>query len=222
MIASTAHYPKKRYKLKKPVEEIYSQLVKEKTAKEKIKKEIAEKIKKEYEFTIYTDGGYNKEHSVGSWSYIIKVKHGKKHFKLNKGGGTLITRYNLPILMELKAVIAAIEYITNIDRIAKLNYRIKKITVISDNRQVINSKLQYQKYKENDWRLLRTNNEMIDLLKDTWEAMNEINEKYDINYQWTRGHDGNSFNEQCDKAFRARIKTSIIERKIFAYNNTQL
>jgi ribonuclease HI len=214
IISSKAHYPKKRYRLKTLKEKRYDNLPKGIP----IMPAASNGEKKEYEFNIYTDGGYNQDHNIGSWSYMIKVKYGKKHFKFYKGGGTLFIRYNLPILMELKAVLEAIRYITDERSIGKYNYTIKKITIYSDSKQIINSRLQYEKYKTNDWKLLGSNNEMIRILREAWDEINEINDKYNIFYQWIPSHAGHQFNEYCDKACRSRIKNEIVTRNIIAHN----
>jgi ribonuclease HI len=223
IISSKAHYPKKRYRLKTPKEKQYESLPKDSSSPQPpLHPPVIVDEKKEYEFHIYTDGGFNQDHNIGSWSYMIKVKHGKKHFKLYKGGGTLFIHYHLPILMELKAVLEAIKYIASKKNSNRHNYTIKKITVYSDNKQVINSRLQYAKYKENDWKLLGSNNEMIEVLKKAWDEINEANEKYDVIYQWIPSHTGHPFNEYCDKACRSRIRNEIITRSIIAHNNFKL
>jgi ribonuclease HI len=218
VIISEVKYPKKRYKLKMPVTEIYEKLIKEKNNRDT---SISKKTR-EYDFIIYTDGGIKPACNIGSWSYLIKAKINKTHFKFYKGGGTLAVNSFSPILMELKAVIDAVHYVTNVKNIKMHNYSIRSITVYSDNRQVINSRKQYEKYINNDWRLLRSNNKMFQILKEQWEKINDLNERYNINYKWVEAHSGNISNEYCDKACTARIYSKIREKSIIEYNNQKL
>jgi ribonuclease HI len=224
IIVSEVKFPKKKYHLKKPKEVILRDLGilgnHSRIINGVKNKEDRAHIPKEYEFTIYSDGGYNNTFNVGSWSYYIKVKHGKTHFKLHKASGVIEIVNRLPILMELTAVIMAIKYIESNKE--KFNYSIKSVTVYSDNRQVVNSNEKYKIYESNDWFYIRTGCEMSSQLKEAWKELYRLNNLFDVKYVWVRGHSGNLGNERCDEVCTTRLNQNIKVKKIIAYNNKLL
>jgi ribonuclease HI len=210
IISSDVKYPKKRYRLKQPIDEIYNKLIKDKITE---RNENVNKTRN-YTFNIYTDGGFNNVYNIGAWSYIIKVKHDRSHFKFHKGGGTLGLNHRSSILMELTAVIDAINFIVDEKNVVRYNYAIENIVVYSDNLQVVNSRIQYKKYETNDWKFLTNERDMYENLKEAWKSIHNLNEKYNISYKWVKGHSGNVSNEYCDKACRSRIKNRIVADRI--------
>jgi ribonuclease HI len=229
IISSKAVFPKKakKYALKRSKEEIEKEatiLEREARLKTFQRKNIPKEKKeiKEYDFIIYTDGGYNQTYRVGSWSYFIKAKYGKKHFLFNKCSGVIEIPNKLPVLMELTAVIKAVQFIASKNHKKKVGYIIKSITVYSDNRQVIRNKEFFDLYKENNWFYLRKNYEMIEQLKTSWNELHDLNEMFEINYVWVRGHSGNLGNERCDEICTTRINQSIRVKRIIKYNSELL
>jgi ribonuclease HI len=210
MIESDRKYPEKhkKYKLKIPKEEF----------KELLKNNF-DKIVEEYDFLIYTDGGYNASYDVGSWSYLIKVKHNKKRFKFHKESGVYNYTEYLPIFMELTAVIEAIKYVTNKTLQEKLCYKINSITIYTDCRQIIYSKELCEKYEENNWKYIFTEFDMHEKLKKAWQKLNTYNDNLNIQYVWIKGHNGNISNEYVDKVCTSRIKERLHQEKIFRFNN---
>jgi ribonuclease HI len=217
---------KKKYVLKKPREDIIREVNFEERQKRvaltkvKAKRAIVKAIKP-YDFVIYTDGGFSNRYNIGSWSYLIKAKYGKAHFKLNSASGSMGSDEKLPILMEIKAVIIAVNYIVERSKRKPLE-SIKSITVMSDNKQVVRSNELYERYKENGWFYIKKNYEMVEKLKKAWEELHKLNEKYNIQYQWVKGHSGNVGNEHCNTACSRRIGKSIRTKKIIRYNNQTL
>jgi ribonuclease HI len=227
IIASKPIFPRKKYCLKKPREEIIAeQKVKDihqritfgKTNQLKKKEVKTPPEIKSYEFNVYTDGGYSNIYRVGSWSYFIKVKDGKKHFTFDKGAGSEDVHDRLPILMELIAVIRAIQSIVSKNNMARYGYTIKSITIHSDNRQVVNSNVMVKHYEENDWFYLRKGYEMTDQLKNAWKELYALNKAYNVKYVWVRGHSGNLGNERCNKVCSTRLGQKIKVKRIIKYN----
>jgi ribonuclease HI len=210
---------KRRYRLKIPPEDLKEKIenIIKKSPPEVI--ESASSLLKEYDFIIYTDGGFNYKNKIGSWSYLIKVKYNKKKFKLYKGNGIMSFKYNTPVLTELKAVIEAINFITSDKSKERYKYTISSICVCSDNRQVVFSRDMYKKYIENNWVFVKSETHVTDELKEMWIEINKLNEKYDIRYKWIKGHNGNINNEYVDKVCTSRIKERLFQERIFRYNN---
>jgi ribonuclease HI len=219
IISSEAVYPRKRYVLKKSKEEIIREInILENHRRIMSKKNVPKKKEevKEYEFIVYTDGGHSGTYRIGSWSYFIKAKHDKKRFLFHKASGAN-TANMLPILMELTAVIKALQYIK--EKQKDLSYAVKSVAVYSDNRQVVNSDKMFNLYAQNDWFYLRKGVEMDARLKDAWMEIHGLNESLDIKYTWVRGHSGVPGNERCDEACTTRLKQSIRVKKIIRHND---
>jgi ribonuclease HI len=215
IIASKVIFPvqRKKYALKKPKEEILKEIeIKERMKRIALQTSRGKKSLKELkdcEFIIYTDGGYNTEYNIGSWSYLIKLRRNKVRFKIKKETGIIESdKPQLPIFMEINAVIMAINYLMKRSGDYPLE-RIKRITVMSDSRQVVNSNKLYEQYRENGWFYLRKNQAMTEDLKEAWETLHTLNMEYNIHYLWVKGHSGILGNERCDQACSTRIVQTI-------------
>jgi ribonuclease HI len=216
IIASKAKYPKKRYRLKYPKEIMLGMLVKEIF---KTKEEVGLKL---YDFIIYTDGGFNVQRKIGSWSYLIKVKYNKKRFKLHKASGVTTLPFSSSILMELTAVIEAIKFIKEDKTQEKFGFRVNTITVYSDNRQVVYSRSMFKKYIDNNWYFLQSEGAVSEKLKEAWIELNELNNEFNITYKWIKAHNGNVGNEYVNQVCYSRIREQVHTEKIIEYNTRPL
>ena len=126
----------------------------------------------DYDFIVYTDGGYSQKANVGAFAYVIcdgrcnEIKRGAwraEHETNNR--------------MELKAIIAALHHIpaTNVS-----------VLVRSDS--------QYALYTLNKSWSRRTNTDLFPI-HDKIVAEKNLN----VTYEWVKGHSGNKFNEICDQ-----------------------
>ncbi|MGK7902776.1 MAG: ribonuclease HI [Hormoscilla sp.] len=55
-------------------------------------------------------------------------------------------------------------------------------------------------WKRNGWKT--TNKKPVKNI-DLWQKIDTCCEKHDINWNWIKGHNGNHFNEECDRLARA-------------------
>lgn len=120
-------------------------------------------------YEIYTDGAYSLSRNQGGWAFVI-IKDG---VKVDYGfSGVKNTTNNR---MEILAVIEGIIY-------AKEN-NIESFTIWSDSMYVIGTmSLNWKRNKNND----------------LWEKLDILVKDCNINWQHTKGHVGNKYNELCD------------------------
>lgn len=119
---------------------------------------------------IYTDGSYAASRNQGGWAFIV-VQNNEVIYK--EYDGLLNTTNNR---MEIMGMLKALEYIKSND----LQLPIK---IYTDSMYVIGTLTLNWKMKKN-----------IDL----WQILLPLVNK-DIEYLHVKGHDGNKFNEECDK-----------------------
>lgn len=119
---------------------------------------------------IYTDGAYSSSRNQGGWAFIV-VQDNKVIHKDYEG--LLNTTNNR---MEIMGMLKALEWV-------KQNSIPLPIKIYTDSMYVIGTLTLNWKMKKN-----------IDL----WEILIPLVNK-DIEYLHVKGHDGNKFNEECDK-----------------------
>ena len=122
------------------------------------------------ETVIYTDGAYSSSRNQGGWAFIV-VKDNKIIYK--EYDGLLNTTNNR---MEIMGMLKALEWINK-------NSIPLPIKIYTDSMYVIGTLTLNWKMKKN-----------IDL----WQILIPLVNK-DIEYLHVKGHDGNKFNEECDK-----------------------
>lgn len=121
-------------------------------------------------YTIITDGAYSSKRNQGGIAFIILDKFGDEVGRFSKA-----YRNTTNNRMELLSVIRGLEAIT----------KPSNIKVISDSEWVISCASKGWKRKKN---------------LDLWERYEEAKKKHlSIIFEWTKGHAGNKYNEECDK-----------------------
>mgnify|MGYP005728798115 FL=1 len=128
---------------------------------------------------IYTDGACKGNPGPGGWGVLILLENEQ----IELSGGSKETTNNQ---MELTAVIKA------------LNFFEKKIKVdlYTDSKYVMDGITDYiKKWKINGW---QTANKKPVKNMNLWKILDELNNLHDINWNWVKGHSGNSENEKAD------------------------
>lgn len=129
-------------------------------------------------YTIYTDGACSGNPGPGGWAAILVSSEGITEIS----GGELQTTNNR---MELIAVIEGL-------RKAPSGSQIK---LISDSSYVVNGASDWMKnWKARGWR--RKDGELLNA--DLWQAIDREVAKHSVQWEWVKGHAGNSFNERAD------------------------
>ena len=122
------------------------------------------------ETVIYTDGAYSSSRNQGGWAFVV-VQNNEVIYK--EYDGLINTTNNR---MEIMGMLKALEWINK-------NSIPLPIKIYTDSMYVIGTLTLNWKMKKN-----------IDL----WEILIPLVNK-DIEYLHVKGHDGNKFNEECDK-----------------------
>ena len=122
------------------------------------------------ETVIYTDGAYSSSRNQGGWAFVV-VKDNEIIYK--EYDGLINTTNNR---MEIMGMLKALEWINK-------NSIPLPIKIYTDSMYVIGTLTLNWKMKKN-----------IDLWKILIPLVNK-----DIEYLHVKGHDGNKFNEECDK-----------------------
>lgn len=122
------------------------------------------------ETVIYTDGAYSSSRNQGGWAFVV-VQNNEVIYK--EYDGLINTTNNR---MEIIGMLKALEWINK-------NSIPLPIKIYTDSMYVIGTLTLNWKMKKN-----------IDL----WQILIPLVNK-DIEYLHVKGHDGNKFNEECDK-----------------------
>ena len=134
-------------------------------------------------YIIYTDGACLGNPGTGGWAAIIIEPNGEREIV----GCEKSTTNNR---MELKAVIEALKEI-------EVN---SKISLFSDSKYVIDGITKWIKnWKMNDWKT--TNKKEIKNL-DLWMDLDKLTSKFQITWNWVKGHSTNEYNNRVDRLAR--------------------
>lgn len=157
---------------------------------------------KKIKYDIYTDGACsnngNYEDSyggIGGWSYI--VTNGTKELS-SSSGGELETTNNR---MELTAIIKALSFIK---KEVEKSSKDCSVRIFSDSAYCVNAinKRWIKKWLINGW---KTSKGTDVLNKDLWLKLNELDKQVDFQIIHIKGHNGNEFNEKCDKLAKNEV-----------------
>ena len=130
---------------------------------------------------IYTDGACSGNPGPGGWASVIIID-GKEEQRLS--GGDPSTTNNR---MEIMAVINALNALKG-PHIVEL-YTDSRYVVDAFNKNWLKS------WKRNGW--ARNDGPLKN--KDLWQTLDKISQKHSITWNWVKGHNGNTYNELCDK-----------------------
>ncbi|HDP33666.1 MAG TPA: ribonuclease HI [Candidatus Hydrogenedentes bacterium] len=129
--------------------------------------------------TIYTDGGCEPNPGVGGWGAVLIYGN---HVKELSGGEPFSTNNR----MELTAAIAAL---SELKRPCKVKLHSDSIYLVKGMTEWIHA------WKRKQWR--RGSKPVLNL--ELWQTLDALSERHDIKWIWVRGHDGNRYNERCDR-----------------------
>lgn len=137
---------------------------------------------------IWTDGSCLGNPGNGGWAFVMT--DGKQ--TAERSGGSPNTTNNR---MELMAVISALSVIKNC----------KEIELHLDSRYVKDGIESWIKnWKKNNW---KTAAKKPVLNQDLWKQLDELVQKFQINWVWVKGHADNDMNNRCDELARAAAES---------------
>ena len=135
---------------------------------------------------IYTDGACSGNPGKGGWGAILKYGD---HTKEISGYAELTTNNK----MELQAVIEALKLI-------KKDYDIE---IFTDSNYVKDGITKWiNTWKLNNW---KTSKKESVKNKELWLELDELRQKYNINWNWVKGHADDELNNRVDKLARLEI-----------------
>lgn len=135
---------------------------------------------------IYTDGACSGNPGKGGWGAILLYHDKKKKIS----GFDPDTTNNK---MELQAVIESLKIIK----------KDLKIHIYTDSNYVKDGITKWIfNWKKNNW---KNSKKQAVKNSDLWQELDILVQKYDIDFFWVKGHDGNKYNEIADQLARDAI-----------------
>jgi ribonuclease HI len=144
------------------------------------------------ELKIYTDGGCSGNPGPGGWAYVI-ISREEEIIAKDMGSQKETTNNR----MELTAVIEALRALKKTEPPACW------IAVYTDSQYVQKGISEWiQNWKRNSW---RTSDKKPVKNQDLWIELDSAAAEFHITWEWVKGHDGNKFNELCDRMTQEAI-----------------
>jgi len=137
--------------------------------------------------TIWTDGSCDTGSGDGGWGYLIRSRD---HVRSDSGYAPNTTNNR----MELTAAVEALRALREPCR----------VTLVTDSQYLKKAFTDgwLDTWRRNGW---RTASRTPVKNRDLWETLVELETVHDVDWRWTKGHDGHPENEQVDRlALRAR------------------
>ena len=137
---------------------------------------------------IFTDGACSGNPGIGGWGVVILINDKNPIFLK---GGEIQTTNNQ---MELTAAIKALKYFKEH----------QLITLITDSKYVKDGiQTWMSKWKKNGW---KTASKKLVKNKELWLDLDSEITKHNINWEWVKGHSGDTYNEKADSLARRYIE----------------
>ena len=131
--------------------------------------------------TIWTDGSCDTGSGDGGWAYLIRFgEHRRKAAAFE--AATTNNR------MELTAAVEALRALTEPCR----------VTLVTDSQYLKKafSDGWLDRWQRNGW---RTASKAPVKNRDLWEELLQLADRHDVDWRWTKGHDGHPENEEVDR-----------------------
>lgn len=146
----------------------------------------------EKELYIYTDGGCSGNPGAGGWAFVL-VDGEHRH---DRSGGEEHTTNNK---MELTAVIRALE---TVDR--DYGSEAPPVHLYTDSQYVKNGITGWiYNWEKNGW---MTSSKKPVKNKEFWQELKSLSDKFNIRWNWVKGHSGDELNEACDAMVQEEMK----------------
>ncbi len=156
---------------------------------------------------IYTDGACLGNPGKGGFAWIL-LRGDVEYRHSESNPNTTNNR------MELTAIISAVSYFDE----KKTSDKKYKIDIFSDSQYVVDAinKSWLNSWQKNGWK--KSNKEPVKN-QDLWEQLAVYLNKYEFQFNWVKGHNGDLFNEQCDQmANTAAVQQSPIYHELINKN----
>ncbi|MDD3044152.1 MAG: ribonuclease HI [Candidatus Delongbacteria bacterium] len=139
--------------------------------------------------TMYTDGACSKNPGPGGWGVVLI--YGEKIKKVS--GYSSMTTNNI---MELTAFIEGM----------KLLKEKCEVDLYTDSKYLTDSATKWLTgWEKNGWKT-SAKKEVKNI--PLWKTISEMIRSHKVVFNWVKGHDGNLYNEECDRLAREEILTN--------------
>jgi len=139
-----------------------------------------------FKIVAYTDGACSGNPGPGGWGVWLRAG---KHEKELCGGEKHTTNQR----MELQAAIEALKALK----------KPGSITIVTDSKYVLNGITDWiHGWKKKGWK--NSKKEPV-ANRELWEALDALNQKHNVDWQWVKGHSGDEGNDKADELARQGI-----------------
>lgn len=148
----------------------------------------------EKDVVIYTDGACIRNPGPGGAAYIIKSGNRVKKDAIKVGDQ--VTNNQCEMLAAIKAIQA-------------LPVKNCSVVLYSDSKYLLDgfNRGDIERWKNNGW---KTTNGTPVKNKEYWVKLDELNSLHNINWVWVKGHEGNPYNEECDRMARLTAEGKVV------------
>ncbi|GEC31464.1 ribonuclease H [Sinorhizobium fredii USDA 205] len=148
---------------------------------------------------INTDGACSGNPGPGGWAAVLrKYEQGVERKVKRISGADPQTTNNR---MEMNAAIAGLEAIKN-------NAHGRLIVIRSDSQLLIKGMTTWlANWKRNSWR--KSDKRPVEN-QDLWMQLDALAEGKNLRWEWTKGHNGDAYNEEADRLASQAMRTALI------------
>jgi len=145
--------------------------------------------------TIWTDGSCDTGSGDGGWGYLMRYRD---HLRRDAAFEPNTTNNR----MELTAAVEALRALKEPCR----------VTLVTDSQYLKKAFTDgwLETWRGNGW---RTASRTPVKNRDLWEALIELTERHDVDWRWTKGHDGHPENEEVDRLALAARRERRVRRE---------
>lgn len=135
------------------------------------------------EYTIYTDGSCL--NNPGTGGYGVVILKGDKKVVAFSGAEENTTNNRQELLAAIKGL-------------KEIKGHPDKITLISDSKYLVDA---FEKGWIDNWKMNGWKNSKGEQLPnmDLWKQLIDLTDKQNVKFSWVKGHNGNQYNEECDR-----------------------
>ena len=138
------------------------------------------------EIALYSDGACRGNPGPGSWAFIAQNHEGELVY--SSSGVSKLTTNNK---MELQGVIEGLLFVSDQPQ------NFKKIFFYTDSKYVVDGITSWVKgWKRRGWK--KADKKAPENLEQ-WQELDQLNEKFNVEFIWVKGHAGHPQNELCDR-----------------------
>ena len=144
---------------------------------------------------IFTDGGCSGNPGPGGWAYVMALKTFQGEKIIGEASGSEKNTTNNR--MELTAVISSLKALKSLAGVPR------RALVCTDSQYVQKGITEWiKKWKKNAW---RTSDKKPVKNQDLWMELDALAGELSLDWEWVKGHAGNSLNERCDRMVQEAV-----------------